>query len=600
MKKLVSKISALCLIGAIAVFTACQDVTGSAADVAAGLFDRNAAVVKVNPKATGIYNQAGLAAIQNNPAGDYVLCASFTLTNWTPICNPSTGGTPFTGRLYGDDNTITILSFDQAAVNTSPYLGIFATSGSQAIISDLNVVIATSALTSPTAQWVAGVVAYAQSTTFIDVVVSGVLNVTSEIPAPSTPGGAWKTVNGIRVINVNATTNDGLNVGGIVGYGKYVSVLNAITKGEIIAISENTAVFAGGVAGFTDYTSISNVTSNSSVTGNGPGYNTSAGGVAGYIVSSHVTDSFALGNINLRALGVDFGWSDSWQIDAGGLVGYAGGAEDGTSSITHSYATGDVYAYAPFPYAGGLVGYIYGYNNFSDPAKNGTFVSRSWATGDVISESQPDPNKNYGDIPYAGGLAGYSSVTGSTIEDCYATGSATARTNGTYAWAGGIIGGNANDAVVNRTYATGNVVSYAGGALPPIYAPDAADPGPAAGGIAGFNYYSTVTTVKNSVALNRQIYGNNGARQQPVVHRVVGSIGTGKPYPQGSLDNNYAFVDMRVGDYWQQDFGLNRVDGANTSAPPPKSFYDGTGSGSTLSWDFTNVWQMTGAYPTLR
>jgi hypothetical protein len=346
------------------------------------------------------------------------------------------------------------------------------------------------------------------------------------------------------------------------------------------------------VVAYANGATIKNAQVSGSVTGSGYGYNTSAGGVAGYILASRVLDSSSAASVDLMGEGKAFSWDDSWQIYSGGLVGYAGGSNYAPSLIDHSHATGAVTAYSPFPYAGGLVGYLYGYNDFTNPAKNGSTVSRSYATGNVTATSQDDPNGVYGDIPYAGGLVGYSSVADSTISDSYATGNATATTKGTYAWAGGVIGGNANDAVVLRTYATGDVNSQTGEGLDPIYPPDYADAGPAAGGIAGFNYYSPDTSVSKSVALNKVVHGNQSTAQN-VVHRVAGSVGNTSGYT-GVLNNNYANEDMTVTDNWQQNKGLDDLDGADVEATPQQVLYAG------LGWDFANTWQLTGTYPTLR
>jgi hypothetical protein len=144
---------------------------------------------------------------------------------------------------------------------------------------------------------------------------------------------------------------------------------------------------------------------------------------------------------------------------------------------------------------------------------------------------------------------------------------------------------------VLRTYATGDVTSTTG-SLPPLFAPQYAAPGPAAGGIAGFNYYSAATLVSDSVALNTTINGDQSTTQN-VVHRVAGSLGNTTGYI-GTLNDNYANLDMVVNDYWTQHIGLDFEDGANMVPVPPQSLYAG------LGWDFSAVWQMTGDYPTLR
>jgi hypothetical protein len=438
-------------------------------------------------------------------------------------------------------------------------------------------------------QWFGGLVAYAQNSVFLNVRVTGEVNLTTNIPPPYAQN-VWKTVNGSPVLDVTAVNTDGFNVGGIVGYGNAVYLNNvAALKPIITATSNQTAVFIGGIAGFTDESTINGADSTVLINGNGPGYNTSAGGVGGYIVGTTVTNASADARITLQALSTEFGWSDSWQIDAGGLIGYAGGSATTASYITRSSATGTVDAYAPFPYAGGFIGYVYGYNNFSDPARNGTTITESYATGNVTSRVQD--NGVIGNIPYAGGFAGYSSVGDSRIVDSYARGNATATTTGTYSWAGGFIGGNANDSAIIRVYATGEVSSTTG-ALAPLYAPDYADAGPAAGGIAGFSYYTKDTYVSSSVALNKIVQGNQSTAQD-VVHRVAGSLG--QAGHEGYLANNLANVAMSVGANWKPEYGLNRRDGLDTLAVPVQSTYAG------LGWLFGSVWVMgSDGYPALQ
>jgi hypothetical protein len=623
------------IIASAMFFSSCEAVTGPGA-LANGDAALSASRAKVGQPVV-ITTVAQLAAIGNTLPSDgaYELGANLTLTGWTPICAPGSRLGPFTGTFDGQGNTITVNSFSLGAVN-SEFLGIFAVIGGKEgapSVSNLDVELSIVSVTT-SAQYVGGVAGYVRDAAFSNINVTGDLDVTQN---PNTPnsfnvGGVagfaassafnninvevafnairtvppalaapkwevWKGGDTFRaravVDAVDITGEDGLAIGGVAGAVKF-SQFRAITvAGSISATgqTQGTPVYAGGVLGYANGAKIDNADTNIKIGGNGPGYNSAAGGVAGYVINTKVQDSFATGSIELHGESTTFGWDASWQVYAGGLVGYAGGSDIGASLIKHSYATGTVYAYSPFPYAGGLVGYLYGYNNFSDPAKNGGTVSRSYATGAVTANVQTDETNEIGNIPYAGGLVGYSSVTGSTIVDSYATGNATATTEGTFAWAGGIVGGNANDAVVLRTYATGDVTSTTG-SLPPLYAPQYADPGPAAGGIAGFNYYSAATLVSDSVALNTTINGNQSTNQN-VVHRVAGSLGNTTGYI-GTLTDNYANEGMTIGANWQSDIGLNKVDGANTTAPPPQSFYVG------LGWDFANVWQMTGTYPTLR
>jgi hypothetical protein len=629
------------LIIASAMIISCENVNGpgglSAENAAPALSASRAKVGDAIP----ITSEEELALIGVDPAypadGEYELATSLFLWDWIPICDPTNNEQPpFTGTFDGKGNDIFIDGFHPDAVSGGKYLGIFAVIGGNEgapSVSNLVVYIYPAPFTT-SAQYVGGVAGYARDADFSNIEVYGDINATQY---PNTPnnfnvGGVtgfaasstffniftdiyfgavrtvttapkweiWRGGDTFQVRAVNAlgetvTGEDGLAIGGVAGAVKFSQFRDITVFGRIEAAgqTQGTPVYAGGVLGYANGATMDNGQSDVEIIVNGPGYNTSGGGIAGYVINTTVRDSYAGGAITVRGESVDFGDYYSWQVYAGGLVGYAGGANIGASLIDHSHADGVISAYAPYPYAGGLLGYLYGYNNFQDPAKNGGTVSRSYATGAVRASVQPDTAHNIADIPYAGGLVGYSSVTGSTIADSYATGSVTATTEGAYAWAGGIVGGNANNAVVLRVYATGNVTSATGSFEPlyPPYPPDSASAGPAAGGIAGFNYYTANTLVSHSVALNESVYGNNTAGQN-VVHRVAGSLGNGAY--TGTLDDNYASFAMLVGAVWQKDIGFDNADGEDMTPRPPQSLYAG------LGWDFSGVWQMTGNYPTLR
>jgi hypothetical protein len=560
---------------------------------------RGAALARgtVNPNAIYIYTQQDLADIELDPSDAYILANDITLTGWTPI----TESTPFTGTFDGNGQTITVESF---ASLSGRYIGIFAQSAkgeNGASFYNLTVNLEAGALTIPSSQYIGGLVGNAVDTTFTDVTINGELNVTYTGPRPPSSTAA-KPVQGGYVPSVSVANTTGVSIGGVAGYAARGQFIRATNNATINATATQSTIFVGGVVGFADDSSISSSVNNGAITGDGPGYNTSAGGIAGYIQHTTVNSSSSGGAIFLTGEGGNDDWNNSWQIYAGGLVGYSGGTPDtnARSEIRSSYATGTVTATAPFPYAGGLVGYNYGYSLF-DPASrgNGSLVSQSYATGDTIAISQTQLSSTgpYGNIPYAGGLVGYSSITGSLIEDSYAKGNANVSTPGTYAWAGGLVGGNANAAIVDSTYATGNV-SNTVGTLVPLYAPQYADPGPAAGGIAGFNYYAdpdlkVVAEVNNSVALNKLIDTNNTT--QDVVHRVAGNLGN-TAGNIGTLSNNLAYEFMTVITNLSPAVGPNLVDGDNTTdAKPAQSVYEG------LGWDFNTVWQpFTSGYPKLQ
>ena len=672
------KLPALFLFAVIAVFTACQDVTGPAGDAAAGIFGLNAAASSVKVGQNVIMNQNDLADIELEPTGDYVLGASFSVTNWVPICGPYTGIDPFTGTLDGAGYTITVESFDGTALSSSDYIGIFAQSDTGASFTNLTVNLA-AGIVETNSQYVGGLVGQAAGTRFNGITVTGTFDLASttgegidfyaggvagsaepnsnfnnitiegclnvlyasadttlEHPIVKAGGVAGSIVGGnldTVVVNSQITVkadmpynpnydvtplvDNWLAVGGAAGYAEGLALRNVTidTSTAVDAVSQHTQVYVGGVLGRGLSVNITGNVSDAVITGNGPGYNTSAGGIAGYIQQSTVTDSSASGAVTLGAVW-ETGSYDYWQIYAGGLVGYSGGTLNGNSSIIHSHATGAVSATAPYPYAGGLVGYNYGFNDFSgSPAEYakflesggvtvthyGSYITRSYAKGDVTAASTPGSNG----IPYAGGLVGYSSIPPSdkrtyNIEDCYARGNVTVTTDSKYGWAGGILGANAQGSSVRRTYATGTVRVCVGNNEIPYPQPNL-NPGAVGGGIVGMNYYIDDTSelaplVTLSVGLNTLIsgYSSDSDVAPYLLHRVAGDLGVSV---EGILVNNFGDDEMSILPIWNPDIAPNGLDGDNCALQPPQSFY----TASPLIWDFTTIWDMgTDGYPILR
>jgi hypothetical protein len=173
--------------------------------------------------------------------------------------------------------------------------------------------------------------------------------------------------------------------------------------------------------------------------------------------------------------------------------------------------------------------------------------------------------------------------------------SATGKASG-FAWAGGVVGANANQALVANCYATGSVSAQAGtGPLP--YGQPQSDEGALAGGIAGYSYFTANTTIQNSVALNPSLLGSQTVTP-PItgVNRIVGRNGYSAG-PATTLTNNWGRDGMSLTPPHTPIDDPNDVDGGTTSANPPDTFYIG------LGWDFstTPVWKMnsSGTYPIL-
>jgi hypothetical protein len=496
---------------------------------------------------------------------DYVLTASFSLDHWVPI--GTIAGAAFTGTFDGDENTITINSFDPNYRGDS--LGIFGyitgqgtESGDPITVQDLTVIFNTGSdpVNVRTATYIGGLAGSVQNAKLTNITIYGIANFS----------GAGGISLGGLVGNIQSSTISGSNS----------------TDTRITATSSEGPVYVAGLVAYGDGVSISSSNASSTVTGNGQGHNTSAGGVAGYLTNaSHVQNSSTIGGINLTAIPTPpISASNLYMIYAGGVVGYQGNGS--VTEDSHSY--GSVTATSPYPYAGGVVGYNYG----NLDGKTGSRISRSYSAVSVGATATNDG------LPYAGGVAGYNSGDQATIQDSYSTGIVSANTEGSYAWAGGVAGSNANNALIDRCYATGRVqVEISGGGLP--FPQPGTDPGALAGGIVGYNYFTSTTTVSNSVALNSLIFGRDisGATLSLVdLHRVAGR--NGQQSTPAALINNYANVSMNLSP-WPTSFypTTNGTDGADIVSVPDEDFY-----ADDLGWNFTTIWQLRSSdiYPTLQ
>jgi hypothetical protein len=303
----------------------------------------------------------------------------------------------------------------------------------------------------------------------------------------------------------------------------------------------------------------------------GEGHNTSAGGLCAYSRATKISGCAAEGDISVVADSKGLtDMSHLYMTYAGGLVGES---TNSGATITKSYATGTAYASSPYPYAGGLCGYNYGES----------IISESYATGSATAESQ-------GALPYAGGLSGYNSAS-AIIRDSYATGSVTTVSTGSSGWAGGIVASNARDAVTARCYSLSAVGATTGGGDMPIAQPGVS-PGSSVGGIAGHTYFTNydppLTKIENCAALNSSLAGLGTG---PKVHRITGSIAD-----DAILKDNIGRADMA----WTPVPGAaekiaDGLDGKDCAAKPEQSVY------AALGWDFAAVWKMGGnGYPVLQ
>jgi hypothetical protein len=322
----------------------------------------------------------------------------------------------------------------------------------------------------------------------------------------------------------------------------------------------------GGLFGYINGGEIGNIGVEADSRGvNASGNISYAGIIAGYVSNdSSITDSYATGDVTATATLVSY---------AGGLVGYMSGI------ITNSYATGDVTATTTAPTsasnAGGLVGSMY-YGSITD----------SYAIGDVTATATSNNS-------IAGGLVGameYSSIT-----DSYATGDVTAGR-----FAGGLVGGMIGS--ITDSYATGDVTAgrFAGG-LVGMMADGSITDSYATGYVTATASYSRAGGlvgemrngwIINSVAANLRVEITQGTGY---IGRIVGDI-----YSGGSGTNNFALDAMQAVGGSFDTTPANHGEDKTEAQLKDQSTYE-TG----LGWEFGNrgdpIWKMPsgGGYPIL-
>lgn len=513
-----------------------------------------------------------------DPAGKYILEADLTLESWTPIGGEAN---PFAGAFDGAGRTVTLKSFDSAAVSEKTYLGIFGyvkgTEAAKAEIKNLRIVSSVQAVSNkPSGQAVGLLAGYAKHAVL---------------------SGHWLSGN----FTFQSIKN--IYLGGLVGYAQRGAVLEACQSSMTMNIDGGNGgglepdmfySLVGGFAGlFKDGVEIADCHNTGTVTSNSTAENSQVfcGGIAGGSYYAFTTayqgsiqDCSNTGNISSSAKGF---WSWTGGI-AGCIVGDGDGTLENTTRILRCRSTGTITADAvtsasQWPYVGGIVGYNY----------YGALVSRCWFNGTVEAKSLKNT--------YAGGIAGYNSRYAghnSRIEDCWSGGNVTGLIN-----AGGIVGQNQIETYVRRCWSKAEIeVSGPAGAKG-----GAAQQG--AGGIAGFNlsqetgayYGDTNGAIHGCVALNPVIKSSGGFER---LNRVVGDngsepgVGTGTA-TGGSLGRNLALGSMEVliqgipaAIDAKNAYGAM---GETIQGLPNQSVYE------SLGWDFASVWEMGGdGYPALQ
>jgi filamentous hemagglutinin family protein len=275
----------------------------------------------------------------------------------------------------------------------------------------------------------------------------------------SNEGGLVGKVDIAQISHVHATgevTGGANNVGGLIGYANASDVSNSYATGGVTG--GNFSAQLGGLIGYvtTKSPKLNLSVTNSFATGDVTG-GTDLGGVIGAVVISlgsattfTVDNTYATGTI--RANQPDYIGTGTDGV--GGLIGYvAQHALRGTLIVTKSHATGDVilsdnYGQNNMPIggqaligkAGGLIG------NLS--AKVGSSITDSYATGNVYAPT------GYG----VGGLVGYTGQA-VNINRSYATGNVTGKYN-----VGGLVGTLAGVSNITSSYSSGKAVGLASNA----------------------------------------------------------------------------------------------------------------------------------------
>ena len=354
-----------------------------------------------------IYSSADMAKIgveKTYPlSATYLLANDITLADWLPIGDATT---PFTGVFNGNENKITLNSFDGTAVSGKTYLGIFGyvkgrSASAKAMIKNLTIdSTVDAASTMASGQAVGLITGYAELTVIENITLTGTFIFKSEKTIFT--GGAAGFISGGTLVKdsessltMNITPGSGSGLAGAYNYaGGFVGLFrngagieNCHNSGDLIADNAASAVsgqvFVGGIAGGSAY-----------------------GFITGY--QGYIKDSSFTGTVIGRATG-------DWTF-VGGIAGtICGGTINdiaATTRIERCFATGTVSNQGDqsnFPYIGGVVAYNY----------YGALVYQSYFNGTITSGGTKSP--------YAcGGVAGYhsqaSAPNNSRVEECYSSG----------------------------------------------------------------------------------------------------------------------------------------------------------------------------------
>lgn len=184
---------------------------------------------------------------------------------------------------------------------------------------------------------------------------------------------------------------------------------------------------------------------------------------------------------------------------------------------------------------------------------------------------------------YVGGLSGFASGSSEMIQNCYATGTITGKSDvgGLVGYATGTVKNCYTTGSVTGSDKVGGIIGSLSGTLRNSYTTASVSGFSNVGGLAGYAV-TTATTLQSCVALNPFVNGNKDNTR-----RLIGSDMSTNTYA-----NNYAFSGMKINGTAIRGGAINNKDGADLIADQiyDISFWTTAGNWKT-AWD-SNIWTM--------
>ncbi|MDR3248006.1 MAG: hypothetical protein LBT39_04395 [Treponema sp.] len=355
---------------------------------------------------------ADLSAIGTNTTTlgqDYYLTQNISgLSSWSPIKDGSNN--PFKGSLRGNSKTITVTSFAGGVSS----IGLFAKTD-EAWIEDLKIqhtnTYNITSYPNPTSTRIyAGLLtADANNSVFENITVSGSMTIHTALSGIAfADGGLAGYVTGasaisrsVSQVSLDIGNKDNSYAGGMVGQidtGNTV-IQDSISSGDIkVSAPGYGKVYAGGLVGAAISSGSAKIirsAASGDISAETNVEDCIAGGLAGYF-AGEIESSYARGKVKVES-------ARNWaKVYAGGLVGYVNAKTSSTTTISNSYAQGDVTSQTTSTtgntanVAGGIAGYV-GNNNVTD---------RCWTSSTILVHAASS-----GSAIFAGGLIGQNNGT---------------------------------------------------------------------------------------------------------------------------------------------------------------------------------------------